>query len=407
MAINPDSLRCKSLTPADFETLSLIQPILEEDGVVKEERFYSRTRSFSAVESPSQKAEALKKFFSNDYIRVEHLTVEIAGEYIGFSAFFLGLISSSPFLIAKITRVSEEDALITQIMKKEFFQSFVRPCMMCHGRQLNQTRRCRILAQTFSPLINYFYDFSARSHRLTQKTLEEKKRPVKLPFAFQTPEEIPQGTSQDDITRFFAFREASINLRASEWGCSLPTCIEYFENFLARMDQTMASIQNDLGVVFFEHKKADEEIQLYLTDEFFELIVDRQIHTAKPPRFLMFIRDRKWQVDDDHYFVPSFNIVAKTEAEIVKYTLKSVTYVTDPSLMDYATLMIQPSGQAYKWSRESKTPGWEGNMKTAIEEIGALAQNRQLSEEDMRRLRIDDGLVENLDCCIYELLQDF
>lgn len=407
MAINPYSLKSKSLTPTDFEKLSLFSGASEREGEIKEEKVFVRRRSTSETENAKEREEVLKEFSRHDYIKVEHLTVEIAGEYVGFSAFFFALVSSAPSLVTRITRVTVEDQAVTKILKKAFFDSFVRPCLACHAQQLDQSRRCRILAQTFTPLLNYFYDYSARSDRLTQKTLQECTRPVHLPFRFQTPEQIPPGTSKEEIIRFFDFRDASINLRATDRASSLPTCIEYFEKYLARMELSIASIQQDLKVLFFRNQKDEEDIELFLTDAFFEELCDRQLHASKAPKFLMFIRDRSWKVDEDHYFVPSVNITARTETKQVSYVLKSVTYVKDARLMDYATLMMQPSGEGYQWSREAKTPSWEGSMEQALQELERLTERQDLSEEHLRRLRIDTGVIENTDCCIYELVEDF
>lgn len=407
MAINSFSLKNKSLTPTDFAALTLHEDSSSLDENVNHERTFQRTRSFSAGELSEDKKGISRKFAKNDYVRVEHLTVEVAGEFFGFSAFFLAFVSSSPSLAAKIAKIQDDDAMESQIIKKNFFQCFIRPCLLCHAQQLDQSKRLRILAQQFGPLMNYFYDYGPRSDRLTRKTLEENKRPVILPFPFQTPEDIPSGTSQQEIIRFFDFRDSSINLRAADHASELPTCIEYFENYLRRMGHTMESIQNDLKVIFFQNYKKDEEIDIFLTDAFFAQTTGSQLGVTNPPKYVMFLRDRNWKVDQDNYFVPSFELIARAVERQVSYRLKSVIYIKNAVLMDYATLMIQPSGEGFKWSRESRTPTWEGNVESSLHALKELIEKKVLEEHHLSDLRIDAGLVENTDCCIYELVEDF
>jgi hypothetical protein len=94
MAIHPSSLRCKSLTPIDFQKLSS-EPFPHQ-GDAKDRQGHLRRRSSSETEDPREKTDFLKEFSKKDFIRVEHLTVESAGEFIGFSAFFFAFISSAP-----------------------------------------------------------------------------------------------------------------------------------------------------------------------------------------------------------------------------------------------------------------------------------------------------------------------
>ena len=145
MAIQASLLRCKSLTPHDFAKLSLEQS--PSSGEAAAGRSLSRRCSFSESES------ALKEFALNDYIRTEHLTVFVAGEFFGFSAFFLALCSSGHKFVGKVTKIDPQDTVFTQIIKKSFSQSFIRPFMHCHAQQLDQSKRCRILVENFQVCI--------------------------------------------------------------------------------------------------------------------------------------------------------------------------------------------------------------------------------------------------------------
>lgn len=405
MSINPYSLESKSLTPTDFARLSLSSRLSLNSGEDSEEETPpTRKRSFSESQILEDREDISGQFSKSNYIKVQHLTVEVAGNFFGFSAFFLAFVSSSTALAAKIARIQYSDDMASQIIKKTFFECFIKPCLACHAQQIDQSKRLRILVQHFAPLLNYFYDHGPRSDRLTRKTLEEGKGPVRLPFPFQTPEDIPPGTSQQEIVRFFDFRDTSINLRATDGAYELPTCIEYFENYLRRMGHTIESIKNDLKVIFLQSLKEDEEIEIFLTDAFFEETADRQLGVANPPKHVMFLRDRNWKIDKDNYFVPSFELTARTVDKQVSYRLKSVTYLNNPQVMDYSTLMIQPSGEGFKWSREYKTPSWEGDVQSSLQALADLIEKKELRGEHFSALRIDAGLVENTDCCIYELV---
>jgi hypothetical protein len=398
MAIQASLLRSKSLTPHDFAKLSLEKPPAR--GAAAADRSSVRQRSRSASE------DAFKDFALKDYIHAEHLTVFVAGEFFGFSAFFLALSSSAYKFVGKVTKIHAEDTEFTQIIKTAFSQSFVQPFMSCHAQQLDQTGRYRILVENFAPLMRYFYDHGLRSDRLTQKTLEEAKKPNKLPFAFQTPEEMPAETSQKMRESFFNYRDACINLRSSESASNYPRCIEYFENFLMRMDHTFQSIQEELKVVFFKNHQGDEELDLFLTDAYFEQLLGRQLGLDKLSRYLMFIRDRSWNVLEDHYFFPSLEIEAKTLDKQVKYRLRSVTYVMKPFLMTYATFLMQPSGKSYKWTHEDKTPFWLGDMRRSFKFIEDKILKKELEEDHIIDHRLDSGMLRNTDCCIYELVGD-
>jgi hypothetical protein len=398
MAVQASLLKSNYLISDDFAKFSLEKP--PSNGAAVANRINVRKRSSSASDNAS------KDFALKDYIRSEHLTVFVAGEFFGFSAFFLALSSSAYKFVGKVTKINVEDSVFTQIIKTSFSQSFVRPFIDCHAQQLDQSKRCRILVENFAPLLNYFYDHALRTDRLTQKTLDEDRKPVRLPFAFRTPEEIPLGTPDEDVERFFHFRDDCINLRATDSASSLPTCIEYFENFLSRMGQTLPSIQRDFKVVFFKKLEGDEDVELFLTDAYFEESADRHLGLEKPPRYLMFIRAREWKVGKDHWFFPSLKVQARTPEKKINYRLRSVTYVTDPSVMMYETLMLQPSGESFKWSKESTTPSWEGNMYRAFEHVQRLIETKDLEEDDIKTHGMDMAMIENADCCIYELAQE-
>jgi hypothetical protein len=254
--------------------------------------------------------------------------------------------------------------------------------------------------------MNYFYDSTLRSERLTQKTLEENEPPRRLPFGYQTPEQMQYKEPAGKILEFIIERAGLVDLRARERSSDFPRCIEYFENFLRRMELDFESISSMCEVVLFPNLPKEKDIEIVLTDAFFEESMDRMLKAKTPPRYMIFLRSKDWQVDEDFYFVPSTQVLARTQDKQVVYHLKSVTYIRDSIVTDYATLMLAPSGEGFKWTRETTSPSWEGDVQASLDTVADLIEKKNLSDQHLAALRIDEALIENTDCCIYELGQD-
>lgn len=401
MATGYAALASRSLTPTDFARISL-----EESGELKRSVSEERRRCFSECATKDSKQRAFGKFIENDYIRVQNLTTEVAGEFFGFSAFFLALTTSCPKFVGKITLIQDSDDIVTRVIKKAFNQSFVIPTMLCHAQRVDQAVRPRIRVETFAPIINYLHDVTFRSERLTQKTLEENELPRRLPFGYQTPEQMLHKEPPSKILEFVIERASLVDLRARELSSNFPRCIEYFENFLRRMELDYEKINPMCEVVLFPDLPKEKDTEIFLTDAFFEERMDRMLKAKTPPRYMIFLRSREWQVDEDFYFVPSTQVVARTLDQQVVYHLKSVTYIRNSIVTDYATLMLDPSGEGFKWTRETTSPSWEGDVKASLDAVADLIEKKDLSDQHLAALRIDEALIQNTDCCIYELEQD-
>lgn len=406
MAIKRESLLSKSLTPTDFAKLALgqRQQTYQDLTTITHLQGQRRRLSLSDGEDELEKETTYRIYKSKDYIETARLTLQCIEQHMGFSAFFLAFVGSCPSLARRLVKVQESDDVFTQKFKESFFCGFISKVISCHALSMDETTRPRITVADFYPFLPYTYDYAQRSERLTKRTVEKAAKPYRLKFPYQTPEEIPKGTDPREIERFFATREAAVNLRESEHLWEQPRAIEYFEKFLSRVGMNFERLAPEMKVSLLprEFKGGPDEDMISIS-MYLHMSCRSQVFEDELSKYFVLLRGRDWACNEDMLYFPSPSLeLSNRRGERASYDLISIVSVTETNVMEYQCAMIDPKGTGSVWSKDNPSFYKDFNFKSSLERAERSLARGKLDQRALLGLSNIIAVCENVDCVFYK-----